>query len=93
MVWWVFTPRFSSRQFAGRNWNHGQTVELVLRRPDGRFYPLPYIMSVMCHEVRSVGTTDSRWRISLFVLTSQLLTAAYESWKGLPGGEPGCGVD
>ncbi|OCF31094.1 hypothetical protein I316_07225 [Kwoniella heveanensis BCC8398] len=40
-----------NRVFAGRNWNHGQSIELVLRGPSGRFLPLPYIISVMCHEV------------------------------------------
>ncbi|ORY23213.1 WLM domain-domain-containing protein [Naematelia encephala] len=40
-----------NRVFAGRNWNHGQSIELVLRGPSGRFLPLPYITSVMCHEM------------------------------------------
>lgn len=26
-------------QFAGRNWNYGQSIELVLRRPSGHFLP------------------------------------------------------
>ncbi|CAK9787245.1 unnamed protein product [Cutaneotrichosporon oleaginosum] len=41
--------------FAGRNWNHGQTVELVLRRPNGQFYPLSYMLSVMAHEHMNHG--------------------------------------
>ncbi|ORX36008.1 WLM domain-domain-containing protein [Kockovaella imperatae] len=43
-----------NRVFAGRNWNHGQSVELVLRGPSGRFLPLPYIVSVMCHEMAHI---------------------------------------
>ncbi|KAJ9102886.1 hypothetical protein QFC19_004616 [Naganishia cerealis] len=37
---------------AGRNWNHGEVIELVLRRPSGSFLPLWYVLNVMCHEVR-----------------------------------------
>jgi hypothetical protein len=40
--------------FAGRNWNHGQSIELVLRGASGRFLPLPYITSVMCHEMAHI---------------------------------------
>ena len=59
-----------NRVFAGRNWNHGQvsclscsngvqaytpqTIELVLRGPTGRFMPLQYISSVMCHEMAHI---------------------------------------
>ncbi|WOO85267.1 DNA-dependent metalloprotease WSS1 [Vanrija pseudolonga] len=43
-----------NRVFAGRNWNHGQSIELVLRRADGRFLPLKYIMGVMCHEMAHI---------------------------------------
>ncbi|WVF70547.1 hypothetical protein IAT40_005338 [Kwoniella sp. CBS 6097] len=43
-----------NRVFAGRNWNHGQSIELVLRGPGGRFLPLPYIISVMCHEMAHI---------------------------------------
>ncbi|KAL1410643.1 hypothetical protein Q8F55_004662 [Vanrija albida] len=43
-----------NRVFAGRNWNHGQSIELVLRRADGRFLPLKYVMSVMCHEMAHI---------------------------------------
>nr|XP_019015006.1 uncharacterized protein I206_01094 [Kwoniella pini CBS 10737]OCF53787.1 hypothetical protein I206_01094 [Kwoniella pini CBS 10737] len=39
-----------NRVFAGRNWNHGQSIELVLRGPSGRFLPMQYVISVMCHE-------------------------------------------
>ncbi|BEI99116.1 hypothetical protein CcaverHIS631_0401590 [Cutaneotrichosporon cavernicola] len=45
--------------FAGRNWNHGQTVELVLRRPNGQFYPLSYMLSVMAHEMAHITVCSS----------------------------------
>ncbi|KAJ3801820.1 WLM domain-containing protein [Lentinula aff. detonsa] len=37
--------------FAGRNWNNGETVELVLRRPSGSFLPSSWLMSTLCHEL------------------------------------------
>ncbi|KAK4051344.1 hypothetical protein OIV83_002828 [Microbotryomycetes sp. JL201] len=37
-------------QFAGRNWNAGEVVEIVLRRPDGSFAPWKFILMVMAHE-------------------------------------------
>ncbi|KAJ6494788.1 WLM domain-containing protein [Mycena vitilis] len=37
--------------FAGRNWNSGETVELVLRRPDGSFQSTSWLMGVLCHEL------------------------------------------
>ncbi|KAJ7035005.1 WLM domain-containing protein [Mycena alexandri] len=40
--------------FAGRNWNHGETVELVLRRPNGSFFPTSWLMSVFCHELAHI---------------------------------------
>ncbi|KAK7033130.1 WLM-domain-containing protein [Favolaschia claudopus] len=40
--------------FAGRNWNAGETVELVLRRPGGSFAPTAYIMSTLCHELAHI---------------------------------------
>ncbi|KAJ9092358.1 hypothetical protein QFC21_006858 [Naganishia friedmannii] len=40
---------------AGRNWNHGEVVELVLRRPNGSFLPLWYLLNVMCHEQMNHG--------------------------------------
>ncbi|WWC58662.1 uncharacterized protein I303_101206 [Kwoniella dejecticola CBS 10117] len=43
-----------NRVFAGRNWNHGQSIELVLRGPSGRFLPMQYIISVMCHEMAHI---------------------------------------
>lgn len=43
-----------NRVFAGRNWNHGQSIELVLRNSRGQFLPLSYIISVMCHEMAHI---------------------------------------
>ncbi|TEB33376.1 WLM-domain-containing protein [Coprinellus micaceus] len=40
--------------FAGRNWNNGETVELVLRRPGGEFYPASWLMSTLCHELAHI---------------------------------------
>ncbi|KAF9565211.1 WLM-domain-containing protein [Agrocybe pediades] len=43
-----------NRVFAGRNWNNGETVELVLRRADGSFYPNYWLMSTLCHELAHI---------------------------------------
>ncbi|KAF9475398.1 WLM-domain-containing protein [Pholiota conissans] len=43
-----------NRVFAGRNWNNGETVELVLRRPDGGFYPIYWLMGTLCHELAHI---------------------------------------
>ncbi|KAL0565205.1 hypothetical protein V5O48_016821 [Marasmius crinis-equi] len=40
--------------FAGRNWNNGETVELVLRRPGGTFLPTSWLMSTLCHELAHI---------------------------------------
>ncbi|KAF9048620.1 WLM domain-containing protein [Panaeolus papilionaceus] len=40
--------------FAGRNWNNGETIELVLRRPNGSFYPIYWLMSTLCHELAHI---------------------------------------
>ncbi|KAM0789283.1 hypothetical protein ACM66B_000123 [Microbotryomycetes sp. NB124-2] len=37
-------------QYAGRNWNAGEVVEIVLRRPDKSFAPWKFILMVMAHE-------------------------------------------
>ncbi|KXN89116.1 DNA damage response protein wss1 [Leucoagaricus sp. SymC.cos] len=37
--------------FAGRNWNNGETVEIVLRRSNGSYCPTSWLMSTVCHEV------------------------------------------
>lgn len=43
-----------NRVFAGRNWNHGETLELVLRRADGTFCPTYWLMSTLCHELAHI---------------------------------------
>ncbi|KAG6817347.1 hypothetical protein H0H87_009946 [Tephrocybe sp. NHM501043] len=40
--------------FAGRNWNAGETVELVLRRSDRTFLPIFWLMSTLCHELAHI---------------------------------------
>ncbi|ETW83060.1 hypothetical protein HETIRDRAFT_450748 [Heterobasidion irregulare TC 32-1] len=40
--------------FAGRNWESGEVVELVLRRPDSTFQPTPWLMSTLCHELAHI---------------------------------------
>jgi len=40
--------------FAGRNWNNGETVELVLRRAGGMFYPTSWLLSTLCHELAHI---------------------------------------
>jgi hypothetical protein len=42
-----------------------QSIELVLRGPSGRFLPLPYIISVMCHEASAMSKALSYQCISL----------------------------
>lgn len=37
--------------FSGRNWNSGETIELVLRGASGSFLPAHWLMSTLCHEV------------------------------------------
>ncbi|TFK28098.1 WLM-domain-containing protein [Coprinopsis marcescibilis] len=43
-----------NRVFAGRNWNHGETVEIVLRRPGGDIYPTSWLMGTLCHELAHI---------------------------------------
>ncbi|GAA6018411.1 hypothetical protein JCM8202_001369 [Rhodotorula sphaerocarpa] len=40
--------------FAGRNWNGGEVIEIVLRRRDGRFAPWQFLLYVMCHELAHI---------------------------------------
>ncbi|KIY72376.1 WLM-domain-containing protein [Cylindrobasidium torrendii FP15055 ss-10] len=41
--------------FLGRNWNNGETVELVLRRPGGSFMPTYSLLSTLCHELAHIA--------------------------------------
>jgi len=43
-----------NRVFAGRNWNAGETIELVLRKPNGEFWPMEYLLGVFCHELAHI---------------------------------------
>ncbi|GAA6024605.1 hypothetical protein JCM11491_006043 [Sporobolomyces phaffii] len=44
--------------FAGRNWNAGEVVEIVLRRKsDGTFLPWQFLLYVMCHECSHIKVT------------------------------------
>lgn len=43
-----------NRVFAGRNWNAGEVVELVLRRTNGTFFPTSWLLSVLCHELAHI---------------------------------------
>ncbi|KAF8313511.1 WLM domain-containing protein [Cantharellus anzutake] len=37
-----------------RNWNAGETIELVLRKPNGEFWPVEYLLGVLCHELSHI---------------------------------------
>jgi len=43
-----------NRVFAGRNWNTGETVEIVLRSQRGVFLSTPWLLNVVCHEVAHI---------------------------------------
>ncbi|KAL1744844.1 WLM domain-containing protein [Schizophyllum fasciatum] len=52
-----------NKVFLGRNWNAGETIELVLRGPDGSFMPTHFIMSTLCHEHMNHGPAfQELWR-------------------------------
>lgn len=40
--------------FAGRNWNNGETIELVLKSASGSFVPIHWLMSTLCHELAHI---------------------------------------
>ncbi|KAI0649084.1 WLM domain-containing protein [Trametes meyenii] len=40
--------------FAGRNWNNGEVVELVLRNPGGTFLSTSWLLNVLCHELAHI---------------------------------------
>ncbi|KAI6151961.1 WLM-domain-containing protein [Pisolithus tinctorius] len=40
--------------FSGRNWNNGETIELVLRGANGSFLPVHWLMSTLCHELAHI---------------------------------------
>ncbi|OSD06601.1 WLM-domain-containing protein [Trametes coccinea BRFM310] len=43
-----------NRVFAGRNWNNGEVVELVLRDSRGGFLPTSWLLSTLCHELAHI---------------------------------------
>ncbi|CAL1716689.1 unnamed protein product [Somion occarium] len=43
-----------NKVFAGRNWNNGETVEVVLRNAIGTYYPTSWLMSTLCHELAHI---------------------------------------
>ncbi|GAA6040687.1 hypothetical protein JCM8097_000876 [Rhodosporidiobolus ruineniae] len=47
--------------FAGRNWNAGEVIELVLRRRDGTFAPYQFLLYVMCHELAHIKEMNHSW--------------------------------
>ncbi|QRW18014.1 WLM domain protein [Rhizoctonia solani] len=40
--------------FLGRNWNAGETIEIVLRRSDGSFHNIQHLIQVVCHELAHI---------------------------------------
>ncbi|GAA5827946.1 hypothetical protein JCM5353_007753 [Sporobolomyces roseus] len=48
-------------EFAGRNWNAGEIIEIVLRRRDGSFLPWNFILMVMCHEQAHIKEMNHSW--------------------------------
>ncbi|KAI0367791.1 WLM-domain-containing protein [Pilatotrama ljubarskyi] len=43
-----------NKVFAGRNWNNGEVVELVLRGSNGAFLPTSWLLSTLCHELAHI---------------------------------------
>lgn len=42
-------------QFQGKNFNAGETIEIVLRRKNGTFVPYTYLLFVMAHELAHIS--------------------------------------
>ncbi|RPD60107.1 WLM-domain-containing protein [Lentinus tigrinus ALCF2SS1-6] len=40
--------------FAGRNWNNGEVIELVLRGAGGNVLPTSWLLSTLCHELAHI---------------------------------------
>lgn len=43
-----------NREFAGRCWNNGEVIELVLTSSKGDWMPLQYVLYVFCHELAHI---------------------------------------
>ncbi|WAR53045.1 hypothetical protein PtB15_2B474 [Puccinia triticina] len=52
-------------EFAGRNWNGGEIIELVLRRKDGSFLPMGYLLTVMAHELAHIHHSAQFQKLNL----------------------------
>ena len=57
-LYWLQMLRVQfNRVFAGRNWNSGETVEIVLRRPNGTFYKVEDLIDTLCHELAHIAVS------------------------------------
>ncbi|EMD34058.1 hypothetical protein CERSUDRAFT_97984 [Gelatoporia subvermispora B] len=43
-----------NKVFAGRNWNNGEVIELVLRNANGQYLPVSWLLSTLCHELAHI---------------------------------------
>lgn len=43
-----------NREFAGRCWNNGEVIELILTSSNGNWIPLQYVLYVFCHELAHI---------------------------------------
>ncbi|KAI0833515.1 WLM domain-containing protein [Trametes gibbosa] len=43
-----------NKVFAGRNWNNGELIELVLRGQGGAFQPTSWLLNCLCHELAHI---------------------------------------
>ncbi|TCD61114.1 hypothetical protein EIP91_009010 [Steccherinum ochraceum] len=57
--------------FAGRNWNNGETVEIVLRGPTGAYYSSSWLLGTLCHELAHIKALWSRLRREVGQLQSK----------------------
>ena len=55
----IDAPLFTDH-LEGRNWNAGETIELVLRKPNGEFWPMEYLLGVFCHELAHIKVSYNR---------------------------------
>ncbi|KAG1859434.1 WLM domain-containing protein [Suillus tomentosus] len=49
-----------NRVFAERNWNNGETIELVLKSASGSFVPVHWLLSTLCHELAHIKHMNRR---------------------------------
>ncbi|KAH7106323.1 WLM-domain-containing protein [Auriculariales sp. MPI-PUGE-AT-0066] len=48
--------------FLGRNWNAGETIEIVLRRANSSFYHTGALLNTLCHELAHIKYMDHSTR-------------------------------